>query len=170
VRPTSALSVRVELQVSKRRTARQWVNNVASGDTTRHVFGGVTQTTVGIGTRVNYTLTPTLSLQLYARPFVSSGDYDSFSELVDPRAAHEADRYVPFDYSGNPDFNVHSFRTTNVLRWEYRPGSALFVVWQQGRDGSMPNGDFAFGRDLGRMFDVPSQNVFLIKVSRWFNF
>lgn len=170
IRPTSALSVRVELQVSNSRTARQWVTNQAADDATRYIFGGVTRTTVGIGTRVNYTLTPTLSLQLYARPFVSSGDYDSFSELVAPRAPHDVDRYVPFDYTGNPDFNVQSFRTTNVLRWEYRPGSTLFVVWQQGRDGSLPQGDFALGRDLTRMFDVAAQNVFLVKVSRWFNF
>ena len=51
-------------------------------------------------------------------------------------ADRTTDRYAPFAYDGNADFNVLTFRTTNVLRWEYKPGSTLFVVWQQGRDGS----------------------------------
>lgn len=170
IRPGSALTIGLDLEFSNRRTARQWVTNQQVDDATQYVFGAVRRTTVGVGTRVNYTLTPTLSLQLYARPFVSSGDYDSFSELVSPRAASDSDRYTGIDYSGNPDFNVHAFRTTNVLRWEYRPGSALFVVWQQGRDGYIPQGDFQLGRDFTRLFDAPAQNVFLVKVSRWFNF
>ena len=77
---------------------------------------------------------------------------------------------APFAYSGQPNFNYHSFRTTNVLRWEYRPGSTLFVVWQQGREDSTPQGDFAFGRDFGRAFSTPGTNTFLVKFSRWFNF
>ena len=169
IRAGSALTFGLELEISNRRTAQQWVNNLETDIGTQHVFGAIDQTTVGFGTRVNYTLTPRLSLQLYARPFVSAGAYESFQELVAPRAPEHADRYQATDYAGNPDFNVHSFRTTNVLRWEYRPGSTLFVVWQQGRDGYQPNGDFDFGREMGRIFDVPAQNVFLIKISRWFD-
>jgi hypothetical protein len=170
LRPTSALTLGFELEVSNRRTAQQWVTNLQTAEGTQYVFGAVDRTTVALGTRVNYTMSPRLSLQIYARPFVSSGAYESFSALVDPRASSQLDRYQSVDYAGNPDFNVHSFRTTNVLRWEYRPGSALFVVWQQGRDGFEPRGDFALGRDVSRMFSVPSQNVFLVKVSRWLDF
>jgi hypothetical protein len=170
LRPTSALTVSFELEVSNRRTAQQWVTNRQTADGVQHVFGAIDRTTVGVGTRINYTMSPRLSVQIYARPFVSSGAYESFTELVNPRAASQLDRYQAIDYAGNPDFNVHSFRTTNVLRWEYRPGSALFVVWQQGRDGFEPRGDFALGRDVSRIFSVPSQNVFLVKVSRWLDF
>ena len=81
-----------------------------------------------------------------------------------------ADRYSPYDYTGEPDFNYRSFRTTNVLRWEYRPGSVLFVVWQQGREVVAPLGDFQFGRDFSGLFDAPATSVFLVKISRWFNF
>ena len=98
------------------------------------MFGHLDQTTVAATLRVNYTLTPRLSIQFYGAPFVSAGDYGPFKELVDGRAPAYADRYAPFAYAGNPDFNYKSFRTTNVLRWEYRPGSTLFVVWQQGRE------------------------------------
>jgi Domain of unknown function (DUF5916) len=64
---------------------------------------------------------------------------------------------------------VRSFRTTNVLRWEYRPGSQLFVVWQQGKSDSQEMGDFRFGRDFSGVFSAPSHNVFLIKFSHWLN-
>ena len=69
----------------------------------------------------------------------------------------------------NPDFNYRSFRTTNVLRWEYKPGSALFVVWQQGREDVLDAGRFQFGRDFGGVFGAPARNVFLVKWSYWIN-
>ena len=80
-----------------------------------------------------------------------------------------SERYAPFAYGGNPSFNVRSFRATNVLRWEYRPGSALFVVWQQGREGFLPQGDFGFNRDFASALGAPATNLFLIKISRWLN-
>ena len=67
---------------------------------------------------------------------------------------------------GNPDFNIRSFRTTNVLRWEYKPGSALFVVWQQGKqDYQRRTATSSFSRDFGGVFSAPSHNVFLVKFS-----
>ena len=130
----------------------------------------IDQKTTGVSTRVNYTMSPALSLQIYARPFVSAGRYTNFKELVDGRADRYEDRYAPYEYAGNPDFNYRSFRTTNVLRWEYRPGSALFVVWQQGREEVASFGDFRPGRDVGAAFNAPATNVFLVKLSRWLNF
>jgi hypothetical protein len=120
--------------------------------------------------RGNYTLSPNLSFQSYAEPFVSAGQYERYRELVDGRASLHGDRYQAYDYGDNADFNFRSFRTTNVLRWEYKPGSALFVVWQQGRQEELEHGDFRFGRDFGDLFSTPSRNVFLVKFSRWFNF
>ncbi len=120
--------------------------------------------------RVNYTLTPRLSIQLYGAPFVSAGGYGPFKELVDGRAPAYADRYAPFAYAGNPDFNYKSFRTTNVLRWEYRPGSTLFVVWQQGREEVTDAGRFRFGRDFTDVFRAAGHNVFLVKMAHWLNF
>ena len=119
---------------------------------------------------MNYTVTPTLTIQIYAEPFVSAGDYSNFKALADGRATAYEDRYVPTEYSGNPDFNYRSFRTTNVLRWEYRPGSALFVVWQQGREDQSGQGTFKFDRDFGRIFEAPAVNVFLVKWSYWLNY
>ena len=102
---------------------------------------------------------------------VSTIDSDQLvAGLVDGRADRYEDRYAPYEYAGNPDFNYRSFRTTNVLRWEYRPGSALFVVWQQGREEVASFGDFRPGRDVGAAFNAPATNVFLVKLSRWLNF
>jgi hypothetical protein len=164
-RPSSFLSVNGGLSVSLGDDRQQWV----ASEGTRYVFGRLQQKTVSLTARVNYTVTPALSIQLYARPFVSAGDYSRFAELVDGRARRFADRLSAVDYGGDPNFNYRSFRTTNVMRWEYRPGSALFVVWQQGREDVQPYGSFRFGRDVGGVFDAPARNVFLVKWSYWFN-
>ncbi len=169
-RPMRALNVSGGISVDRNRADAQWIENLDAAEQTHYVFGRLNQTTVSFTTRVNYTITPTLTLQLYARPFVSSGGYGAFKELTDGRAPSYADRYSSYDYTGEPDFNYRSFRTTNVLRWEYRPGSVLFVVWQQSRDGVAPINDFQFGRDFAGLFDAPATSVFLVKISRWFNF
>ena len=91
----------------------------------------------------------------------------NYKELVNGRAPKYDDRYRPYAYDGNADFNFRSFRTTNVLRWEYKPGSSLFVVWQQNRSGFEDVGDFDFGRDFGGVFSraraqrVPGEAVVL---------
>ena len=72
-------------------------------------------------------------------------------------------------YAGNPDFNYQSFRSTNVLRWEFKPGSALYLVWQQGREDTGGVGRFRFRQDMGHLFGVPANNVFLVKFSYWLN-
>ena len=134
LRPNRALAITAGVGFGRNISQSQWVANLIDEGRPRYVFGRIDQTTMSVTARVNYTMSPTLSLQIYARPFVSAGGYDAFKELVDGRAARYEDRYAPYGYTGRPDFNVRSFRTTNVLRWEYRPGSALFVVWQQGRE------------------------------------
>lgn len=165
-RPSSFLKASLGLHWSQNTDQSQWVEATDDG---RYVFARIYQQTVGIQTRLNYTVTPALSIQMYAEPFVSSGNYTGFKELVDGRSKSYEGRYKPTDYAGNPDFNYRSFRTTNVLRWEYKPGSTLFVVWQQGREDNVGYGDFNFNRDFGAVFDAPAKNVFLVKFAYWFN-
>jgi len=169
-RASSSLSLNMGVRYSVNKDDSQWVRNVSLGNgATRYVFGRIDQKTVSVNTRFNYTMTPNLSLQVYAEPFVSAGEYTNFKELVDGRAADYGDRYRPLNYGSNPDFNIRSFRTTNVLRWEYKPGSALFLVWQQGKSDYENFGDFRLGRDFSGVFSAPSHNVFLIKFSYWLN-
>src|SRR3954447_6820260 len=168
-RPVTAITATGGLRFNRAENNDQWTNLVT--DTTDHyVFAHLSQTTVALTARQNYTMSPTLSLQLYGEPFVSGGAYTDFRDAIDPRNPDYAQRYAPFAYSDNPDFNVKSFRTTNVLRWEYKPGSTLFIVWQQARENDVVPGDFRFGRDVHNIFAVPPKNVFLVKLAYWLNY
>jgi hypothetical protein len=173
LRPVPAVMLAIGFRYSKNVVDSQWVTNVNDGND-HYVFGRLDQTTTSLTARLNYTMTPTLSLQLYAEPFVSAGDYTSFKEVVDGRSRDYASRYAPYAYStslyGDPNFNAKSFRTTNVFRWEYKPGSTLFVVWQQARQNDVVPGGFRFNRDAREIFGVPPYNVFMVKFAYWLNY
>ena len=170
VRPTSALSAELGIRWNPNKDDAQWIETIErEGESDRYLFGRLDQHTVALTTRVNYTITPNLSLQLYAEPFVSSGDYEHYKELVAGRAPHHADRYAPYAHTENEDFSVLSFRTTNVLRWEFKPGSTLFVVWQQSREGDGNKGEFRFGRDMHDVFSTGATNTLLVKFAYWLN-
>jgi len=180
-RASARANLSVRPSYSSGLSAWQFVSTQRSSDgRPRYVFGELDQNTFSVTARLNYTFTPDLSLQLYAQPFISAGDYSDFREVVltdDGKAVAPAarftDRFRPAAYSGNPDFNYKQFRSNAVLRWEYRPGSTLFVVWSQGRQDYLQDGSFRLGRDFGRLFGmdddhaVPMTNVLLLKVNYW---
>jgi hypothetical protein len=168
-RPTSFLNASVGTSFEKMNEDTQWVENLAGPAATHYVFGRINQTTLSLPIRINYTITPNLTVQIYAAPFVSAGAYSDYKELVRPRATPFARQFEPVAYAGSPDFNYTSFRTTNVLRWEFKPGSALYVVWQQGREAETSSGRFRFRQDMNSMFGIPASNVFLVKFSYWLN-
>lgn len=157
----------------------------------RYVFADLEQTTLSMETRLNVTFTPDLSLELYAQPFIATGDYSTLKELKNP-GTFDFTRYgidagqVTVDEDGNStvdpdgtgpaesftiynrDFNRVSLRGTGVLRWEWRPGSTLFLVWQQNRSSSNGYGDFDLGRDAEELFAGDAHNVFMVKATYWF--
>jgi len=164
----------------------------------RYVFSDLFQTTLSATTRVEWTLSPLLSFQLYAQPFASAGRFRGFKELATPgtqsylvygrdnastiaavrdpvsgkTVSYTADPdgagAAPSFSVNNPDFRTHSLRGNAVIRWEYRPGSAIFFVWQQQREDFLPfEGDFRTGRETMGIFGRPS-NVFLVKATYWF--
>jgi hypothetical protein len=196
IRPASNLSVSLGPSLSINKSTGQFVRSVGDPLATatygrRYVFANLDQTTLYMDTRVEWTFTPLLSLQVYAQPFVSAGKYSAFKEFAAPRtydfAVYGSDRGTiardaesgtytvdpdgpdasPAFSFGDPNFNIRNLRGNAVLRWEYRPGSALFVVWQQQRSGFEPIGDFSFGRDVGDIFHTVPTNVFLIKATYW---
>jgi hypothetical protein len=136
---------------------------------THYTFAHFDQKEVSFTGRLDYTLSPALSVQLYAQPFVSKGTYSSVRELADPNAAAFEDRYKP--YAALADgVNKKVFNSTAVLRWEYRPGSTLFVVWTQGRfDEAKAEGARAMGGEFRDLFDLHPDNTFLVKASYWIN-
>ena len=159
-------------ELERRRDDKQWIGNFGHylSDTTHYTFATMEQTTLSMTLRANFTASRNLSFQLYAEPFVSSGSFSNWRELDDPRAEKYADRYRPYSATNPEGFNVKSFNSNIVARWEYRPGSTLFAVWQQGREQEDLNaGSFEFRRDYRDLFRAHPGNTFLIKASYWFN-
>jgi len=133
------------------------------------------QTTTSLTARLNYTFSPDLSLQTYLSPFVSKGTYSNVRQVsATPRADDYDDRYAPYnDPSVTADpggFNFKALQSNVVMRWEYKPGSTLFLVWNQGRQGfNGVEGDRTFGGDMRDLFRLHPANTFLIKMSYWLN-
>jgi hypothetical protein len=167
-------------------SANQWfgrfdTQNLDATTTSHYSFAQLDQRTLSMTTRFDYTATPALTFQMYIAPYVTVGHYTRLHELADPRAASYANRYrayLPFDFAkpnayvaydpSSADFNYKAFNTNAVMRWEYLPGSSIFVVWQQGRQQSDRNyGDFAARRDYRDLFRAHPDNTFLIKASYW---
>jgi len=144
----------------------------AQGRVIHSVFSHLEQKQLGVTVRVTYPFSANMSLQVYAQPFVSKGTYSNLRELsATPRAADYASRYQPyFDPTLSTGFNYKQFRSNVVFRWEYRPGSTLFVVWSQGRTQSADaEGPRGLGGNLRDLFDLRPDNGFLVKLSYWIN-
>ena len=152
----------------------QWYTNVGSvGSPNAHyLFAHLDQDLLSFTSRLNYTASPTLSLQLYAEPFVTTGSFSNVRELAAPRSADYESRFKPFALGEDAGgFNEKQFHSNMVVRWEYRPGSALFLVWSQGRDQDDRNlGTFAPVRDYRDLFAARPNNTLLLKASYWFSF
>jgi hypothetical protein len=149
----------------------------------RYVFGAVHRREVALRLRANLFLTPDLSLEAYAEPFASSGSFSGFGELerAGGRNLRRYDSFTRLEDGGlelldgdtrlrldDPDFNLRSFRSNVVLRWEWRPGSTLFVVWQQNRSTGSVRSDPLAPRFLGDALAAPGGHTFALKLSWWF--
>jgi hypothetical protein len=169
-RVSSRFTSTLGLGFSRNRDDRQWYGNrLDAAGLTHYTFAHLEQRTTSIQARINFTATPNLTLQAYAEPFVSKGVYSDVRELADPRATSYLARFQPYTAGGEPGgFNFKQFRSNVVVRWEYRPGSALYLVWQQGREDSEPErGTRTLFGDFDRLFAAHPNNTFLIKLSYW---
>ncbi|MEO8480171.1 MAG: DUF5916 domain-containing protein [Gemmatimonadota bacterium] len=174
VKMGSRFSTSLSVNASTNRDDSQWFGNPVDGaGVTHYTFAALDQRTLGVTWRLNYTFSPTASLQWYANPFISKGTYSRVRELDDPRAVHYDDRFQEYTGSGAEapgGFNVKAFRSNAVFRWEYRPGSTLFLVWSQGRSAFAPvQGEESFRGDFGDLFGQRAEDRFLVKVSYWLN-
>jgi hypothetical protein len=165
---------------------QQYVSAFDRPDFDRYVFAFIDRTTISSELRAGFTLKPNVNLDVYAEPFASSGRYNRFGELVRPKSrerliyggpgttvivAPNGDRLVATPDGSvnvaNRDFRVHSMRSNVVLRWEWRPGSTLYVVWQQDRFSQGTTGNRVSAGDLVRALSVPGRNVLALKTSFW---
>jgi hypothetical protein len=192
-KPRPNISLSVGPSYTWRYSQGEWVTKVVdplmtATYGTRYILADIIQKTLPLEIRLNWTFTPTFSLQAYLQPYIGTGDYREFKELraartfdfhffgktddstlvydsglytVDPDGSGPA---APFSFQ-DPDFSLKSLRGTIVLRWEFRPGSMLYFVWTQRRADDSDPGDFDLGRDMGDLFRAPGDNVFMLKFS-----
>jgi len=135
-----------------------------------YVFAKLDQTTASADVRMDLQLTPALGLQIYAQPLVSSGRYRDVGELARPGSGAitfydqaNLPAYVP-----DLDFTLRTVRVNTVLRWEYAPGSTVYVVWTQDRTGFVPDGTFDLAESLSDVAHTRPHDVFLVKVTHHF--
>jgi hypothetical protein len=172
-RLTSQFQLNVGASFGRNHNNTQWFGNFTDdAGVTHYSFGHLDQRTTSMSVRLNYTMTPDLTLELYGQPFVSTGVYSNFREVsATPDASSYDARFQPYTPPPEEDrqFKVAELITNSVLRWEYRPGSTLFVVWQHGREGPHPNGAFrqSWMRDYRELLDLHPDNTFLVKVAYW---
>ncbi|MCK9211907.1 MAG: carbohydrate binding family 9 domain-containing protein [Ignavibacteriaceae bacterium] len=174
----------------------QWVTKIedqsySSTFGNRYIFAELTQKTVSGDIRVNWTFTPVLSLQLFVQPLFSTGKYDAFKQLRkagtkdfeifgrdgstinylsadDQYEITPSGSVTPF-YVSNPNFNYKSFKANMVLRWEFNPGSTLYFVWTHDKQDFRNPGVLQLNKDFSSLMDAPPNNIFLVKVSYWFD-
>jgi hypothetical protein len=187
VRPGPRWQLSVDPNYLRTTPIRQYIASFSGGPAATfgrsYVFSAVDRSEFFADLRLNYLFTPDLSLELYAQPFASSGRYEDFGELpaagsyrLTPLdgdttrvARHGSETLVRLNGQSVtvPEFNVRSFRSNAVLRWEWRPGSTLFVVWQQDRSADRDRIAHVGPRSLLETLDSPGDNFLALKVTYW---
>jgi hypothetical protein len=170
-RPVSNIEIEIEPSLAVQKNTAQWVDNIdidADDEDDRFIFGELDNRTFELEMRASYAYSPTLSLQLFMQPFVTTGEYSHIKELARPNSF----AFIPYTdaLEENPDFSRRALRSNLVLRWEYGPGSTIFVVWQQSRDWEQDltrAPDFEPLNGLGNSFTDEGNNIFLVKMNRW---
>ncbi|OGU67922.1 MAG: hypothetical protein A2499_14195 [Stygiobacter sp. RIFOXYC12_FULL_38_8] len=195
-KPNSQIDFTVGPQYQINNDTRQWVGNFADVSATntygtRYVFANIDQKTLSANIRLNWTFTPTLSLQLFLQPLLAVGNYYNYKEIAKPKTL-DLNEYgkngstIVYDNTsgeyiidpdgassaksfsvGNPNFNFKSLRGNAVLRWEAMPGSILYFVWSHDQQNYDDAGEFIFGRDLRNLWKSEGNDVFMVKFSYW---
>jgi hypothetical protein len=170
----------------------QWIGNfndeyAVNTYKKRYLFGAMNQDTYSSSIRLNCIFTPNISLQLYVQPLLSSAKFLTFRDLAKPGTNDfntysesnilREDGVITIDPDGdgpspamrfsNPDYIVRSIRANMIFRWEYMPGSSLFLVWTQSRFNYIDNHDFNFANLAGKLFDKNPDNIFMLKLTYW---
>lgn len=202
-RPTDRLALNVSPSYERSLDPVQYVTQVPDAGFAptyggRYLFGDLRREQFSMDTSVDFIVSPSLSLQIFAQPLIASGEFLGFKQLAESGTfdfihfdegdaggaggctsgdyCRTSDGNILLDYTGDgqgdlelreQNFNVRSLRGTAALRWEYRPGSRLYLVWQQRRQSRELLGGFDFGRDARGLFEAEGEHVFMIKVDYW---
>ena len=189
-RPINNLSITMSPNMMLTESNLQYITETSCMGNPRYIFGSIDQKVIGLSLRLNLNITPELTIQYWGQPFFATGNYTDFKMITDPLAENYEDRFhvfegpeieffdedsychvdenkdgIPDFYIDYPDFNVKEFKFNLVARWEFRPGSIIYLVWSQGRSGFDSYGDFRFNRDMTDLYQVHPENIFLVKFS-----
>ena len=173
LRVSTRLAMNVGVDYGRDDDDAQWFGNFTDASGTHYSFAHLDQRTIATSVRINYTFVPNLTFEFYGQPFVATGTYTDIRELsATPRAARFTDRYQA--YTPPPgaaqEFRYVQLRTNAVARWEYRPGSTLFLVWAHGRQASADdNPNQPWSREYRDLFQLHPDNTFLVKMAYWLN-
>lgn len=187
-RPMDNLSVSLEPQFFTNSTKLQIIDNFDFNNQTSYIFGSLDQKTFMLTARIDFNLSPDLTIQYYASPFITAGEYSEIKKITNPKADQFENRFYVFgselsyssenntysidesgdgisDYSfDKPDFNFKQLRSNLVIRWEYTPGSMIYLVWSQGKTEDTFS-RFHYFNDMEKLLSVKGHNTFLIKIS-----
>lgn len=189
IRPVNTLSITLLPSYSQTYHELQYVTQTDMNGEDRYIFGTIDQKVLSMSIRVNFNITPDLTIQYWGQPFTAAGDYTDFKMITDPKATEFNDRYhvytsgqitleeniylidedqdMTVDYGfDNPDFTVDEWLSNLVIRWEFLPGSTAYLVWSQTRNAYTQDGSFNIGDNLNDLFTANKPtNVFLLKFS-----
>lgn len=193
LRPSDRLTLSAQASYANETNDLQYVATARAGDAPRWILGRIDQQVWNFTFRVNLAVTPELTVQYYGSPFVAKGAYSAFRRATDTLAdayesrfhrygageiayrSDDAEYHVTESGSGgsytfgNPDFSIQEFRSNLVARWEYKPGSSLYVVWSQGRTGYAPTAEGSFGSKWSDLWRSRPDNIFMVKLTYWFS-
>ena len=195
LRPSNRLLLSADAAYTRATDDLQYVASVETAGGPRWVMGRIDQDVWSLTFRANLSVTPELTIQYYGSPFIAAGRYGEFKKAADTLAAGYENRFhrygaseiavapgagqyrvteasggpgAAYDFS-NPDFSFRQFRSNLVTRWEYKPGSSLYLVWSQGRTGHGADASRSLGGNWDELWRARPDNVFLVKASYWFS-
>jgi Domain of unknown function (DUF5916)/Carbohydrate family 9 binding domain-like len=192
-RPSPGWEIQIEPSLEKELNPAQYVETADDPGYYetyghRYIFAELNHQTISLETRLNIAFNPKLTIQLYAQSFITSGKYQNYKQLRKPESfafdffeegtaifdGDEGEKHIDFDGDGksdfsfeDADFNIRSLKLNAVLRWEYLPGSTLFLVWQHSRFNEQNLGAFEFSNSLDRLWGTPSDNAVILKLNYW---
>ncbi len=170
IRPLNTLRIGISAKFNRNTDHLQYVTTLEETAGNRYILGKIDQQTLGLTFRLDYSLTPEFSFQYYGSPFVSKGNFSEYKQVTDPLSDDYNARFIPYtDPLENPDFNFHQFRSNMVAKWEFRPGSFLYLVWSDDRTGFASPVDSDIFTSMNQMWKIHPGNFFLIKINYWFS-
>ena len=189
-KPTNSLYFSLIPQYTTGFNQIQFVDDASVGSAPRYIMASLNRKVYDISLRMNVSITPQLSIQYYAQPYIFAGEYTDYKEITNPRAGEFSNRYHQYtnseisyhepwnaylideDQNGvtdygfyKPDFHFLQFRSNMVFRWEYKRGSSLYLVWSQGRTNSDEGIENTFGQYAKDLWNTPARNDFMLKIS-----